>query len=215
MPHSVPFNWDSFRSFPAVGILRGFPTELVKEIGQQCFEAGLTNLEVTLNTEDALQQIRSLRDIAPANVNIGAGTVIDETGLNAAIDAGANFIVSPVTDEDLIQKCTKLGVPIMPGAYTPSEVLRAWKSGAKIIKLFPANIGGPDYAKSILAPLDQIELLAVGNVNLENLEAYLRAGISGIGLGTPLFDKKRMENRDWKWLRDQIAAFHSIFKNFE
>jgi len=207
-----PFHWQSFRSFPVVGILRGFSTELVSEIGRECFAAGLKNLEVTLNTEHALEQIKLLRQLCPDGVNVGAGTVIDERGLDQAMEAGASFIVSPVVDEGIIRKCVERGVPIMPGAYTPTEVFTAWKAGARIIKLFPANFGGPEYVQAIRAPLNHIELLAVGSINASNLQAYLEAGVSGIGLGTPLFDKIRMEARDWPWLRAQILLFQEAFQ---
>lgn len=209
-----PFQWESFRSFPVIGILRGFETEFVKEIGINCFESGLKNIEVTLNTQDALEQIRALREICPPDANVGAGTVIDEQGLKNALEAGASFIVSPVTDENLIRKCCSFGIPIMPGAYTPTEVFQAWRAGAPIVKLFPANIGGPEYVKTLLAPLNQIELMAVGAVNLDNVNAYLKAGVRGVGLGTPLFDKQRMEARDWLWLNQQIVSFRQIFDRF-
>ena len=205
------FSWDSFWSFPTVGILRGFDTDLVSEIGDQCFCAGLKCLEVTLNTKDALAQIRRLRSIAPADVNIGAGTVLTLEDLDNALEAGAGFIVSPVTDETFIQRCVELKVPVFPGAYTPTEVLRAWNAGASVVKLFPSNNGGPEYLKSVKAPLDKVPLMAVGSVNLDNLDAYLDAGACSVGLGSPLFEKKRMEAKDWAWLQAQIVAFRKAF----
>lgn len=202
-----PFSWKSFKSFPAVGILRGFETNLVKEIGEVCFDAGLTSLEVTLNTKDVFEQIQLLRELAPDTVNIGAGTVISIEGLECALDAGANFIVSPVVDEKVIQACVDWEVPIFPGAYTPTEVLQAWNAGAKVIKLFPSNNGGPEYLKSVRAPLDHIPLMAVGSVNLHNLQDYIDAGVCAVGVGSPLFEKSRMESKDWCWLRKQIRSF--------
>lgn len=210
MTTSTPFSWDAFWSFPAVGILRGFDTELVSEIGAQCFEVGLKCLEVTLNTEDALTQIRNLRRIAPSEINIGAGTVLTTEDLDKALDAGAGFIVSPVVDEAFIRRCVELNVPVFPGAYTPTEVLKAWKAGASVVKLFPANNGGPEYLKSVKAPLDKVPLMAVGSVNLDNLQAYLDAGACSVGLGSPLFAKKRMEDKDWPWLKAQIRAFEDV-----
>ena len=205
------FSWDSFWEFPAVGILRGFETDLVGEIGHTCFEAGLKNLEVTLNTDDALNQIRLLRKWAPDGVNVGAGTVLTPEDLHEALEAGAGFIVSPITDEVFIRECAALKIPVFPGAFTPSEVFHAWKAGASVVKLFPANNGGPSYLKSIRAPLNDIPLMAVGSVNLDNLGAYLEAGACSVGLGSPLFEAQRMLAKDWDWLTGQIHAFHQGF----
>lgn len=210
MSDTPTFSWESFWSFPAVGILRGFETERVSEIGEQCFEAGLKCLEVTLNTKDAIEQIELLGKIAPQSVNVGAGTVLTLADLDKALKAGASFIVSPITDEVLIRRCVELDVPIFPGAYTPTEIQRAWQAGAKVVKLFPANHGGPRYLKSVKAPLDHIPLMAVGSVNLENLEEYIEAGACSIGLGSPLFDAKRMEQKEWLWLKEQIHAFRDV-----
>jgi 2-dehydro-3-deoxyphosphogluconate aldolase / (4S)-4-hydroxy-2-oxoglutarate aldolase len=211
MSHKFAFSWDSFWLFPAVGILRGFETELVCQIGEQCFEAGLTCLEVTLNTRDGLKQIELLREMAPPSVNIGAGTVLTIADLDKALDAGAGFIVSPIVDEGLIRRCVERDVPIFPGAYTPTEIHRAWQAGAKVIKLFPSHHGGSRYLKAIKGPLDQIPLMAVGSVNLENIEEYLEAGACSVGLGSPLFDAKRMERKEWSWLKTQIHAFRDVF----
>jgi len=215
MEDTNSFNWNSFHEFPVVGILRGFTTRQVERIGKTCFEAGLTNLEVTLNTKDASEQISLLREIAPANVNIGAGTVLDEAGLQTALAAGANFIVSPITHTGLIRSCVEQNIPIMPGAYTPSEVHLAWQTGAPLVKLFPANLGGPQYLKSVLAPLDQVELIAVGGVNLSNFSSYLKSGAAGVGIGSPFFNRKKIESEDWEWLQEQVKAFLKVFQSFK
>jgi 2-dehydro-3-deoxyphosphogluconate aldolase/(4S)-4-hydroxy-2-oxoglutarate aldolase len=212
MTQNAPaFSWKSFTRFPAIGILRGFPTELVESIATCCFEAGLLNLEVTLNTPDALKQIEILKRLAPKDVNIGAGTVLSPRALLDARNAGASFIVSPIVDESVIALSSRCSLPCFPGAFSPTEVWKAWKAGAPCVKWFPANLAGPSGLASVRAPLDQVPLIAVGSVNLANLEAYLKAGACGIGLGSPLFDEARMRAKDWNWLRTQIHAFQAFF----
>lgn len=209
-PDNQRFDWDLFWEFPAIGILRGFETDLVSEIGNECFEAGLKNIEVTLNTDNAFSQIKNLADLSNKRANVGAGTVLDRRGLDLALEAGASFIVSPVVDIELIQYCSENDVPIFPGAYTPTEVWKAWDAGAPVVKLFPANLGGPEYLKAIKGPLDDVKILAVGSVTLENVSDYLRAGACGVGLGSPLFDQSRTLAKDWSWLRNQIHEFSKI-----
>ncbi|MCG8526133.1 MAG: bifunctional 4-hydroxy-2-oxoglutarate aldolase/2-dehydro-3-deoxy-phosphogluconate aldolase [Opitutales bacterium] len=209
-PHNQRFDWDLFWEFPAIGILRGFETDLVSEIGNECFEAGLKNIEVTLNTDNAFSQIKNLADLSNKRANVGAGTVLDRRGLDLALEAGASFIVSPVVDIELIHYCSENGVPIFPGAYTPTEVWKAWDTGAPVVKLFPANVGGPDYLKAIKGPLDDVKILAVGSVTLQKTSDCLASGACGVGLGSPLFDQSRMLAKDWSWLRKQIHEFSQI-----
>jgi 2-dehydro-3-deoxyphosphogluconate aldolase / (4S)-4-hydroxy-2-oxoglutarate aldolase len=206
------FDWGHFLDFPVIGILRGFDTALAVDIAEKCFDAGLRYLEVTLNTPSALEQIRSIRVRTPEHARIGAGTVLDEAGVNAATEAGASFLVTPVVNPVLIRSCQERGIPVFPGAYTATEVWTAWNTGATAVKLFPCDLGGPPYLRSLRAPLEQIPLIAVGGVNLDNLRAYLDAGAVGVGLGSPLFHPERMRKREWGWLREQIAAFQEAFQ---
>jgi 2-dehydro-3-deoxyphosphogluconate aldolase / (4S)-4-hydroxy-2-oxoglutarate aldolase len=206
------FDWSHFLEFPAIGILRGFATPSAVAIAEQCFDAGLRYLEVTLNTPEAPEQIRRIRAVAPENARVGAGTVLDEAGAVAATQAGASYLVTPVVNAPLIHECRKRGIPVFPGAYTPTEVWTAWQAGATAVKLFPCDLGGPPYLRSLRAPLEQIPLIAVGGVNRNNIGEYLDAGAIGVGLGSPLFHPERMRNREWGWLREQIAAFREVFE---
>lgn len=205
------FDWDIFWKFPVVGIMRGFETELALEIAEQSFAAGLTSLEVTLNTPNAFNQIRRIRNAAPEGVHVGAGTVISLDGLHRAIDAGAQFIVCPTVNVEIIQSCVKQNIPVFPGALTPTEVVTAFDAGASVIKLFPVGIGGPKYLKSVRGPLDHIPLLAVDGVNLDNLQSYIDAGAAGIGLGGQFYQLERMLARDWDWLKHQISSFQAFW----
>lgn len=201
------FDNTRFKALPVVGILRGFDTALVLEIAEQSLKAGLTTFEITMNTRDAAAQLREVCSAFGEKLNIGAGTVTDLARLDAALDAGASFIVTPTFEPDVVQTCVELGIPVFPGAFTPTEVLRAWEAGATMVKLFPANLHGPDYLKTLKAPLDEVRLMPVGGVSPDNVPAYRAAGAEGYGVGTPLFDRKRMDARDWEWFASQVSKF--------
>src|SRR5690606_15956996 len=145
--NTQPFDQETFDRLPLVGILRGFSAEVTVECVQAALKGGLCNLEVTMNTPGAAQQINLVRNLAGKEVNVGAGTVCDLKTLDKALDAGANFIVTPVVAEDVIKKCVEDGVPVFPGALTPTEIQRCWHLGAMFIKLFPADCFGPSYVK--------------------------------------------------------------------
>jgi len=204
-------NPETFAAFPIVGILRGFPLELTREIARESANAGLLALEVTMNTTGATEQIAALVQDVGDRLCVGAGTVTSVEEFRAARDAGAGFIVTPNLDLDVLRLCQEAGIPAFPGAMTPTEIVTAWTHGATMVKLFPAGALGPGYLKAVKAPLDRIPLLPTGGVSLENAAAFLAAGASGFGVGSPLFARARMEARDWAWLRERIAAFQELF----
>lgn len=209
------FSWDDFWKLPIVGILRGFEPDLGIEIAARSFAAGLVNIEVTLNSPDVFGQIRAIRDAAPEGVNVGAGSVVSVEGLEKSLEAGAEYIVAPVVQEDVITRCVDLGVPIFPGAFTPTEVVKAWDLGVKVVKLFPLGAAGSTYLKSVRGPLNHIPMMAVDGVDLENFEGYLKAGACGVGMGSKLFPKDKIEAKDWEWLKDHIGAFRDIYEGFQ
>jgi 2-dehydro-3-deoxyphosphogluconate aldolase/(4S)-4-hydroxy-2-oxoglutarate aldolase len=137
----------------------------MEKIAALFFENGFTTLEVTMNSPGAADMIRKLSTDYEDRLNIGAGTVCTIADLNEALAAGASFIVTPVLVEEVIIAAVERNVPIFPGAYTPSEIYRAWSLGASMIKVFPATKLGPEYIKDVLAPLPQIRLLPTGGVN--------------------------------------------------
>jgi 2-dehydro-3-deoxyphosphogluconate aldolase/(4S)-4-hydroxy-2-oxoglutarate aldolase len=203
---------ESFAAFPVVGILRGFGPELTAEIGQVAAVAGLTAIEVTLNSPGALEQIRILRQALGTAIAVGAGTVLDAEDARQALAAGAQFLVSPGLDAGMMAAGRAAGVPLFPGALTPTEVLAAWRAGATMVKLFPAGALGPAYLKAIKAPLGHIPLLPTGGIGLQNAEAFLDAGADGFGIGEPLFERERILQRDWTWLRERIGCFRRLFE---
>jgi 2-dehydro-3-deoxyphosphogluconate aldolase/(4S)-4-hydroxy-2-oxoglutarate aldolase len=148
---------------------------------------GIPVIEITMTVPGAVQIIKQLSHRIGDDVLIGAGTVLDSDAARACVDAGAQFIVSPALDLPTIETCAILGIPIFPGALTPTEILTAWRAGAGAVKVFPANAaGGPSYLKSIKAPLPQIELIPTGGVSLSNAADFMKAGALAIGVGADL-----------------------------
>lgn len=211
---SKPFSWDQFNAMPIVGILRKLPSYKLENIVHLYQKSGLTTLEITMNTPGATEMIRQLNETYPM-LNIGAGTVCTLKELDAALTAGASFIVTPILDENLIAECKKGKVPIFPGAFTPSEIYRAWSAGAEMVKLFPAGLLGPRYIKDVLAPLDKVKLIPVGGVDLQNFTDFLQAGASGLGLGSQLFLKEAIEKDDWEQLEKHFQAFVEKYVNYK
>lgn len=208
------FSHERFQSLPLVGILRGFRADQIKPTVEACLKGGLTSLEITMNTEGADDQIRLAIDAAGGRMNIGAGTVTSRERLDRALDAGATFIVTPAVIPAVIERCRELEVPVIPGAFTPTEVWQAWDAGATMVKLFPADLGGPGYIKALKGPYPEIKIMATGGVSLETIDGYLEAGADGFGLGGPLFKKDKVEAGNWPWIENQIRRHREIYEAF-
>ncbi len=154
---------------------------------------GIPVLEITLTVPGAVRLIEDVARRCGTDALVGAGTVLDAETARACILAGARFVVSPALDLDTIALCRRYGVPVFPGALTPTEVVRAWQAGADMVKVFPCgNVGGASYIKSLKAPLPQIELVPTGGVNLQTAADFIKAGASALGVGADLVDLKAL-----------------------
>ena len=171
-----------------VSIIRGIPPHDVIEIVAALYDGGIKIVEVTLNSPGALQVIEQLNSIYKNKMLIGAGTVLDKADAKAAIVAGAQFLISPVTVIEVIKAAKHAGIVSIPGAYTATEILLAHKSGADIVKVFPAQDAA--YIKNMLAPLNHILLMPTGGVNLTNIKSFKAAGATAYGVGSSLVDNK-------------------------
>lgn len=149
--------------------------------------AGVRAFEVTLNTERALDTIAGLAEQAGPDDIIGAGTVLDVTAAREAIAAGAKLLVMPHVDEDVIRLALDRGIPVLPGAHTPTEIVRARACGAPVIKWFPACIGGPDGLAAIRGPLSDVPLVPTGGITVATVGPYIRAGAAALAFGGWLF----------------------------
>ncbi len=155
--------------------------------------AGIDVIELTMTVPGAVEVIRELARTCGEDVVVGAGTVLDAETARACMLAGARFIVSPIVDEPTIACCRTYGVPARPGALTPTEVVRAWRAGSSMVKIFPCSaVGGAGYVRALKAPLPQIDLLPTGGVSLETVGDFIQAGASAVGAGADLADLKRI-----------------------
>jgi 2-dehydro-3-deoxyphosphogluconate aldolase / (4S)-4-hydroxy-2-oxoglutarate aldolase len=155
---------------------------------------GVRALEVTMTVPGAVELIRGLAPTLPEGFLLGAGTVIDAGTAHAVIDAGAQFVISPVFKREVIVACHERGVPVAPGCFTPTEILEAHEAGADIVKLFPATTLGPQYIKDVRAPLPQVKLMPTGGVSPENAGDWIRAGAVAVAAGSSLLDAAAIES---------------------
>lgn len=213
MTNKSSFSWSLYQQAPIVGIIRGMAKETILKIAGAYFEAGLYTLEVTMNTEGATNIIEVLRDDFPG-LNIGAGTVCNVVDFDKAIEAGAQFIVTPVCVEEVIKKSVAQNIPIFPGAYTPTEIYKAWSLGASAVKVFPAAQLGVKYIKDVSAPLNEIKLLPTGGVNLDNIHSFFKAGAAGVGMGSSLFNQQLIEAEDYQGLEEYFLKFKKEIQEF-
>lgn len=209
------FSWTAFEKLPVVGILRNIPRKKVEILAGLYLKAGLTTLEVTMNSEDATASISSLVKSFGAELNIGAGTVCTLDDLEQALGAGAHFIVTPILQEDLIKECVRRKIPVFAGAYTPTEIFKAWQLGASMVKVFPASQLGPAYIKEVLAPLNHLKLLPTGGVTMDNFTDFLSAGAKGLGMGSHLIPKQLLEKEQWTELSLFLSGFVNKYQDFK
>jgi 2-dehydro-3-deoxyphosphogluconate aldolase/(4S)-4-hydroxy-2-oxoglutarate aldolase len=193
-----------------VAILRHTPPVLAVKTAEALLAGGVRVLEVTLNSSGALEMLRALHDAVGEPLLLGAGTVLSPQAADAALEAGARFVVTPHTDEVLIRHVVGRGVPMIPGALTPSEVLRAWNAGASAVKLFPAGSVGPAFLNDLRGPLPEVPFIPTGGVTLNNAEAFIQAGAWGLGLGSALADPRLIAAEDWPELSRRAAALAKI-----
>jgi 2-dehydro-3-deoxyphosphogluconate aldolase/(4S)-4-hydroxy-2-oxoglutarate aldolase len=182
------------------------PEELTKVAG--AIKAGGVDLiEFTMTTPGAIDVINELHRAFGDDMLLGAGTVLDAETARAAMLAGAEFIVSPVLDAEVIAMCRRYSKVVIPGALTPTEILTAWEMGADLVKVFPASFGGPPYIRSVLAPLPQVKLVPVGGVSLENAVDFFRAGASAIAVGSSLVKTRAIAEGCFEELTETAKHF--------
>ncbi|MPY64205.1 bifunctional 4-hydroxy-2-oxoglutarate aldolase/2-dehydro-3-deoxy-phosphogluconate aldolase [Streptomyces spongiae] len=169
-----------------MAILRSADATGLAAVARALADGGVTCLEVTLTTSGALDALAAIREELGSEAAVGAGTVITTGDARDALAAGAEFLVSPVVDTDVIRGAADSGIPCYPGAWTATEVCAAWRAGAAAVKLFPASTGGPAHLRQLRAPLPDVPLVAVGGVGVDQARDYLDAGAHAVGIGSPL-----------------------------
>lgn len=201
------FDDERFRAVPVVGILRGLPPAQLDPVVDAVIRGGLTTLEITMNSPSAVDQIRAAVARAAGRLNIGAGTVTSVDLLEAAIAAGASFVVTPHLVEPVVLESVRRGVPVFPGAFSPSEIGRAWELGARLVKVFPGEAAGEGLLASVVESMPGVRLMPTGGVDLETLPRYRAAGAGGYGVGSPLFRPEILSSWDWPGLAARCASF--------
>ena len=195
------------RKTGVVAIMRATSSEQLIAAADAIKAGGVRVIEVTMTTPGALNVIEQATSKYGDEVLFGAGSVLDAETARAAILAGAGFIVAPTLDLGTVALCSRYSIPVMPGCYTPSEMLTAWQAGADMVKLFPASVGGPALIKAICAPLPQLEIVPVGGVNLNTAADFIRNGAAALGVGSSLVNQKLLDAGDMDELTRRAEAF--------
>lgn len=175
---------------------------------------GVNVIEVTFTVPGALEIIRELARTKNDDVILGAGTVTTPQLARDAIKAGAQFIVSPITELEIIEAAKLEDVPVFPGAFTPTEVFTAWQAGGDVIKVFPGNVVGPSYLKDLHGPFPTIPLMPTGGVDLNTARAWLECGAVALGVGGALIDKKLMASGSFDEITARARKFREIIQEF-
>lgn len=199
-------------------IVRGIESDKLIPLAEAMYDGGIRLLEITysadksVSDEDTAKNIEMLSKHFEGRMYIGAGTVLTEKQVELTKKAGGKFIISPDTYPEVIKKTIELDMVSMPGALTPSEIQTAHRFGADFVKLFPITSLGADYVKAVKAPLSNINMLAVGGVNENNMADYLKAGVCGFGIGSNIIDKKLIENGDYAGITELAKKYTAVVK---
>mgnify|MGYP000576393549 CR=1 FL=1 len=190
-----------------VAVIRADSSAQLLNICTALADGGVTGMEITMTTPNALEAIKEVTTALGSRIYMGVGSVIDATTARLAILAGAEFVVTPITKEEIIRCCNRYSKPIVCGAYTPTEAINAYELGADFIKIFPADGLGPNYIKAIKAPMPQLQIIPTGGVDVNTCADFIKAGCAAVAAGSSLLKKDLVEKQDWKGLSALAAQF--------
>lgn len=197
-----------------VAVIRAESPDLLADVAEALLAGGVEVMEVTFTVPGAVQVLEKVAGKLGGRVLLGAGTVLDPETARAAILAGAEFIVAPSVNPQVIELCRRYSKLVMPGALTPTEIVAAWQAGADIVKIFPSELTGPKYLRAINAPLPQIRLMPTGGVNLDTASEYLRAGACALGIGGSLVEPQAVASGDLARIETLARKYVEIVKAF-
>ena len=207
---------EAIEKYKVITIVRGIESDKLIPLAEAMYDGGIRLLEITYSAngstsdEETAKNIEMLSKHFEGRMFIGAGTVLTEKQVELTKNAGGKFIISPDTYENVIKKTRELGMVSMPGALTPSEIQEASRFGADFVKLFPITNMGIEYVKAIKAPLSHIKFLAVGGINENNMDDYLKAGVSGFGVGSNIVNKKLVDSGDFASITDLARKYTQV-----
>lgn len=195
-----------------VGIIRAPDGKQLVDVARALLAGGIDVLEVTFTVPQAHKVLEQVTDALGDKVLLGAGTVLDPETCRTAILAGAEFIVSPGTNLDVIRMCKRYSKLALPGALTPTEVITAWEAGADFVKVFPCDVLGPAHLRALRGPLPQVRMIPTGGVTLETAADFLKAGAAALGIGSALVDAKSIANRDFGRIESLARQYVEIVR---
>lgn len=194
-------------SYKIIAILRGVEPEYALQVGQAILDGGVKFMEITMNTTGAEAMIAQWRAQFSEQAYVGAGTVIDLEHAKRAVAAGAQFMISPNLDLQVIDYAKQQGVPIWPGVMTPTEIIAAMKAGVDAVKLFPMGTLGVNYLREIRGPIADLPIIATGGVRLDNINDYFAAGANAVGMGSKLVDLQAAREGEFQQISETIAQY--------
>ncbi|MFQ5795747.1 MAG: bifunctional 4-hydroxy-2-oxoglutarate aldolase/2-dehydro-3-deoxy-phosphogluconate aldolase [Candidatus Bipolaricaulia bacterium] len=193
-----------------VAVLRAdSPTQLM-DVAKALRDGGVVAIEVTMTVPGALKVIEAAAKME--DTIVGVGSVLDAETARAAILAGAEYVVGPALNLGMIEMAKRYGKVVMPGGFTPTEILTAWQAGADVVKVFSASVGGPSYFKDLKGPFPQVRLMPTGGVNIQTTPEFIKAGACAVGAGSAMVDKMAVANKDWAKLTDTARRFVEAVK---
>jgi 2-dehydro-3-deoxyphosphogluconate aldolase/(4S)-4-hydroxy-2-oxoglutarate aldolase len=195
-----------------VAVVRSPDSQQLVEVARALADGGVGVIEITMSVPNALDVLRQVRQALGDRILLGAGTILDPETARAVLLAGAEYIVSPTLNLDVIKLCQRYDKLVMPGAFTPTEILAAWEAGADIVKVFPAEVVGPPFFKALRGPLPQIRLMPTGGVDLTTAADFLRAGACCLGIGGQLVEPKAVAERNFDRIRELARQYSAIVK---
>ena len=199
-----------------VAVIRANSGERLVDVAEALLAGGVEVMEVTFTVPGAVRVLEQVASRLGSKILLGAGTVLDTETARTALLAGAEFIVSPSTNVAVIELCRRYDKLVMPGAFTPTEVVAAWQAGADIVKIFPSDVHGPKYLKALRGPLPQVRMMPTGGVSLETAADFLNAGACALGVGGSLVEPKAVETGDLKRIESLARKFvHVVQKTRE
>jgi len=184
-------------------IIRGVERDKILNVVEALHSGGIKSVEITLDTKGALGSLEIIKKEYGDRMAVGAGTVLDSESARLAILSGADFILSPTLSAKVIETCNRYSKLAVPGVLTPTEILTAWEAGSQLVKVFPAGALGPGYIKQIKGPLSQVQVMAVGGVDLENASEYIKSGALAVGIGSHLVSKELVENDRFELIKER------------
>src|SRR5262249_28412929 len=180
-----------------VAVVRSPDSRQLVEVARSLADGGVSVVEITMSVPNALDVVRQVRDALGDRVLLGAGTVLDPETARAALLAGAEYLIAPTVNLDVIRLCQRYNKLVMPGAFSPTAILRAWEAGGDVVRVFPAGVVGPAFFKALRGPLPQIRLMPTGGVDLTTAADFLRAGACCLGVGSQLVEPRAVAERNF------------------